>query len=103
MSALRDPAQRCLVAVCAHLAMTTVRDENFRMWLEVLRDVVADCADGPAVLTPLLIEAEALAFAEGYSAHCHAMARVRREVAAYYRIAAADAHERWRQAGGRAA
>ena len=103
MSALKDPAERCLVAVCAHLAMTTVRDENFDLWQGVLRDVVANCKDCAPILTPLVIEAEALGYAEGYRAQRDAMARVRTEVAAYYRTAAAQSFDRWRMAGGRAA
>lgn len=95
-------AQSALVAIVAVLALQAVRDENFGLWRDCLRDLLPDCTDCAEAVVPLRVAAEALVVA-GPAGLGSAMARVRIEVRQYYLGAAAARVERWRGASGRAA
>ena len=93
-------AERCLLATCAHLSMTTVRDENGQLWLGVLRDVLLDCATCATVLIPLRDAADQLAHAATRRARDNAMARLRFETQQYFALVAAQRFEAWKQQKG---
>jgi len=99
MSEFRRKAVDCLVAVCATLVLTD-RDENFLMWLEILREVLPDCEDCPDPVIPLRVAAEALVEVKAGVDRTSAMLRLRIEVRNYYRVAAAYRHEAYRVAIG---
>ena len=98
MSNLNASAERCLVAACAHLSMMTVRDDNFPMWVSVIRDVLPDCEGCASAMAQLKAAAELLADATGGRPQDNSMTRLRWETERYFSMAAAHRFEAWKQA-----
>lgn len=103
MSYLSDTAERCLVAVCAHLSMMTVRDENFAMWLGVAQEVLPHCRNSGSAFWDLRTAAERLVDAQGGSERDVARIHLQRITARYFAAAAGDRFDAWKNAKGRGA
>ncbi|MBV7394573.1 hypothetical protein [Mameliella sediminis] len=95
-------AENALRAICTHLCMTTVQDENLALWLQELQAIAEDCGHCPKPMSAMLTSAEALCRARAMDAQAAALARLRVEVHRYYLGAAGHWVEAWRarQAGG---
>lgn len=89
MTNIKREAESCLVAICAHLSMTVVQDENFPMWVECLRAVLPDCDECSLALADVRVSANLLV--EQKSAH--SLTWLRRDVFEYYRLTAAKRFE----------
>ncbi|WP_420567860.1 hypothetical protein [Thalassovita sp.] len=98
MSNRTASAERCLVAACAHLSMMTVRNENFPMWVSIIRDVLPDCEGCASAMAQLKAAADVLASAERGRPQDNAMTRLRWETERYFALAAAHRFEAWKQA-----
>lgn len=99
MSHRQNTAESCLIATCAHLALTGLRNDNWPVWRDVLRGVLPDCADCRENLIPMRVAAAALVNAVG-SDRGSRLARLRVEVQYYFTKAAADRLEKWRALTG---
>ncbi|TRD21894.1 hypothetical protein [Palleronia caenipelagi] len=93
-------AERVLVAVCGHLCLETIRNENFVMWLGVLEKVAPHCARSDAALAPLRCAANNLLRARPGKARDTALCQLRFQVAHYFAAMAAKRLEEW-TGGGR--
>ena len=100
MSNRTAAAERCLVAACAHLSMMTVRNENFPMWVSIIRDVLPDCERCASAMAQLKAVADVLVSAECGRPQDIAMTRLRWETERYFAVAAANRYEAWKQAKG---
>lgn len=98
MSKRHSHAERCLIAISAQLCLNSVRDENFGLWLDALRDVVPDCEACVLALAPLRASAQALIAAKAGPARDNALSRLRVEVRSYYQLAASHLYESWNDA-----
>lgn len=81
-------AESCLVSVAAVLSMTVVRNDNFPMWLEILRRLAPFVDDCPAAMRGLRDRAIELAFATPGREQEAVLLRLRSEVRAYFQAAA---------------
>lgn len=95
MTELGKSAESCLIAVSVHLSLMAVRNENFPMWRQILRDLSPDCYPCAKPLEPVRDAAEVLANAQIASEIDAAADRLRREVQKYYEATAAYRHEKW--------
>lgn len=89
-------AERCLVAVCAHLSLTVVRNEDFAMWLSAIREVLPDCQGGAEALAPLRYAADQVVSAKTPETQSTAMALMRWEAQRYFTLVAAHRFEAWK-------
>ncbi|MGH1579063.1 hypothetical protein [Planktotalea sp.] len=90
-------AERCLVATCAHLALTNERDTNFQVWRDCLSIVLVDAQKGSRALFPLVEVAEEIVSASTALAISGAMQRLRFAVSGYYARAAAQSFEKFQE------
>lgn len=97
MTERRQTAESCLIAACVHLSMMTVRNENFAIWVSVIRDVIPDCEGSVAVLMPVKVAAEELTTAEAGDPQHRAMTRLRWEIKRYFEMAAARRFDAWKR------
>lgn len=88
-------AEQAMIAICVHLCLSCLRDDNLDMWLAVLRDVTADCRDGSDNMTALWLAADAAAHTSG-PGRDNAITRLRHEVRSYFMFSAANRVEAWR-------
>lgn len=95
MSAREAKAERCLVAVCAHLCMLSIKDEDFELWRDVLREVLLDCGNCVLALVSLRSAARVLVSASPGRDLQAAESRLRFEVREYYRVASSQLYESW--------
>lgn len=93
-------AQQCLVAISAHLTMSTRRDENFQMWVDVAADLMSDCQTCPDGILPMRLAMEHLVAADCNRARDNALFRLRLETQKYFQRAAAHRFEVWNEAVG---
>ncbi len=100
MSNLEATAARCLVVACVHLGNMTVRNENFPMWVSIIRDVLPYCAGCASAMARLKVAADQLTDAPRGRPQDNAMTRLRRETERYLAMAAAQRFEAWQQAKG---
>lgn len=101
MSNRTATAELCLVAACAHLSMMTVRNENFPMWVSIIRDVLPDCEGCASAMAQLKAAADRLVDAERGRPQDNAMSSFRWETERYFAIAAAHRFEAWKQEKGK--
>ncbi|MBO9451461.1 hypothetical protein J7426_14400 [Tropicibacter sp. R16_0] len=94
-------AESCLVATCTHLSLLAIRDENFQMWLRVIRNIMPDCEACNPRIVPLKVAADRLANAAPGGPRDFAYSRLCFEVKQYFTNTAADHYEAWRELGAR--
>lgn len=103
MSRIKQNAEGCLVAVSAQLAMTTVQNENYSMWLNIIRMVLRDCDDCPEAMVPLRVAAEDLVAARNGLAKRNAVSRLGYEIQTYFTKAGGSRFEAWKLEKGQGA
>ncbi|MEP4195966.1 MAG: hypothetical protein ABJL99_10065 [Aliishimia sp.] len=96
MNAVQKEAERTLVAVCAHVSLSTTRHENFAVWLDVLRDILVDCGQCSLILVPIRTSASVLMNAQSREDQDAALYRLMLDIRTYYTVVAASRVEHWR-------
>jgi hypothetical protein len=89
MNAHKRDAEACMVAICAHLSMSVVQDENFGMWMDCLNEVLRDCDECSLALVDMRTSATIVV----NDRSPQALARLQLDVRDYYRMAAAKRFE----------
>lgn len=89
MSDRKRDAEGCMVAICAHLSMSVVQDENFDMWVDCLGQILRDCDECSLALANMRSSAWMLVDKTSKGN----LAWLKRDVREYYRLTAAKRFE----------
>ncbi len=99
---LAKSANAALIATAAHIVLSTPSGDDRVMWISLLRDVLRRVAEVPQELIAVKAAAEVLVVAGTARDISNAHTRLRLEVMAYYRAAAAHRVDELRRlTGGR--
>jgi hypothetical protein len=95
---VRQQAERCLVAACAHISLPIVRASDQETSLRVLRDVLPDCAMSGGDIIALREAARQLINAQPGAPRRQAMDQLRHACERHLALVVAERFDAWRAA-----
>lgn len=91
---INEAAVKVVISIAAHLAMSSIRDENYDLWRATLRSAVDQCGACPEALNPLLHAARVFSNAASGDPLTNAANRLSYEARVYFQGAAATSFQR---------
>lgn len=91
-------AERCVVSTCAYLSLNrSMPSADLAMQVSILKDLLPQCEDVSAELTPLVVAVEALCSAPADQRHKH-LTRLSMETGWVFQLIAAKRFQAWTEA-----
>lgn len=96
-------ALKTLVAICNHLSIFPVTDDNFPLWSDALLELLPFCENAPELLCPVIYAAERAANAQRGQDRRDAILRLGHEMRRYNAVVAVQRLDAWRASKSEAA